>query len=121
MNAPDRYEKFVVPEHLLKVEVRKDTKVADAATFVIQREDHTVGNLVRMQLLEDKDIMFAGYKIPHPLQYQLLIKVQTNGSKTPQRAVQSAIGSLEEELRDIREKFLADVARFGSGEESMLA
>lgn len=27
------------------------------------------------QLLEDKDIMFAGYKIPHPLQYQLLIKV----------------------------------------------
>ncbi len=28
------------------------------------------------QLLEDKDIMFAGYKIPHPLQYQLLIKVR---------------------------------------------
>jgi DNA-directed RNA polymerase II subunit RPB11 len=30
------------------VEFRPDTKVANAGTFIIQREDHTVGNLVRM-------------------------------------------------------------------------
>lgn len=33
------------------------------------------------------------------------VQVQTNGSKTPQQAVQTAIGSLEEELHDIRDKF----------------
>lgn len=33
------------------------------------------------------------------------VQVQTNGSKTPQRAVQTAIGSLEAELHDIRDKF----------------
>lgn len=27
---------------------KPDTKVANAGTFTIQREDHTVGNLVRM-------------------------------------------------------------------------
>lgn len=79
-NAPDRYERFVVPEGVKKcallphlrllrgracllqsgcpdvratcivrrIAVEKDTKVADAAKFTLQREDHTIGNLVRM-------------------------------------------------------------------------
>jgi len=31
-----------------RISIEKDTKVTNAATFTIQREDHTVGNLVRM-------------------------------------------------------------------------
>jgi DNA-directed RNA polymerase II subunit RPB11 len=34
--------------HSRRVEFKMDTKVANAGTFVIQREDHTIGNLVRM-------------------------------------------------------------------------
>jgi DNA-directed RNA polymerase II subunit RPB11 len=30
------------------VAYKPDTKVANAGSFTIQREDHTVGNLVRM-------------------------------------------------------------------------
>ena len=33
---------------LCRVVFKPDTKVANAGTFTIQREDHTVGNLVRM-------------------------------------------------------------------------
>ena len=33
---------------LCRIEHVKDTKVEHAATFIIQREDHTVGNAVRM-------------------------------------------------------------------------
>ncbi len=80
-NAPDRYERFVVPEGVKKcghepplqtnvclrvctrpgatartdqcvvpyrIAVEKDTKVAHAAKFTLQREDHTIGNLLRM-------------------------------------------------------------------------
>lgn len=33
---------------LNRITVEKDTKVANAAKFTLQREDHTVGNILRM-------------------------------------------------------------------------
>ena len=33
----------------------------------IQDEDHTLGNIVRLQLLRDRSVKFAGYRKPHPL------------------------------------------------------
>ncbi|MBA0553484.1 hypothetical protein Golob_012663 [Gossypium lobatum] len=48
MNAPDRYERFVVPEGTKKVSYERDTKIINAATFTIEREDHTIGNILRM-------------------------------------------------------------------------
>ena len=39
----------------------------NAAIFTINKEDHTVGNMVRMQLLKDPNVLFAGYKNPHPM------------------------------------------------------
>lgn len=115
MNAPDRQEKFVVPEGVKKVEYKPDTKMANAGSFKIQREDHTVGNLVRMQLHRDKSVVFAGYRIPHPLEYQLVIKVQTNGKKTPILVVQNALQDLGDEVQDIRSKFQAELNKFQGG------
>jgi len=40
-------------------------------------EDHTIGNLIRMHLLKNKEVKFAGYKVPHPLEPKVEIKVQT--------------------------------------------
>ncbi|KAI7844951.1 hypothetical protein COHA_001598 [Chlorella ohadii] len=115
MNAPDRQEKFVVPEGIKKAAFKPDTKVANAGTFTIQREDHTVGNLVRMQLHRDKNVVFAGYRIPHPLEYQMVIKVQTNGRKTPIAAVQDSLKDLEGEVQDIRQQFMHAVQRYDAG------
>jgi hypothetical protein len=48
MNAPTLYDRFIVPEGQRKVSFVPDTKVASAGTFTVQREDHTLGNLIRM-------------------------------------------------------------------------
>lgn len=75
MNAPDRYERFVVPDdlekyfadlylytlfhptpfpehfwlfHACRIRFDKDPRVLNAGTFTVQREDHTLGNLVRV-------------------------------------------------------------------------
>ncbi|KAJ4841581.1 hypothetical protein Tsubulata_014504 [Turnera subulata] len=48
MNAPDRYERFVVPEGVKKVTFERDTKIINAGSFTIEREDHTIGNIVRI-------------------------------------------------------------------------
>ena len=42
-------------------------KVTNAGTFRFNKEDHTVANLLRMQLLRDPSVRFAGYYHPHPL------------------------------------------------------
>ncbi|MQM17666.1 hypothetical protein Taro_050642 [Colocasia esculenta] len=78
MNAPDRYERFVVPEGTKKVSYERDTKIINAATFTVEREDHTVGNILRMQLHRDPNVLFAGYKLPHPLQYKILVRVRAS-------------------------------------------
>ncbi|GAA5951899.1 hypothetical protein JCM21900_004178 [Sporobolomyces salmonicolor] len=94
MNAPSRYEMFVLADGEPKVLVEEDTKIPNAATLTINKEDHTLANMLRSQLLLLPYITFAGYKLPHPLESKVVLKLQTDGSQTPIQAVQEAIGAL---------------------------
>nr|PNR41107.1 hypothetical protein PHYPA_018510 [Physcomitrium patens] len=105
MNAPDRYERFVVPEGMKKVAYERDMKVMNAATFTLQREDHTIGNILRMQLHRDPSVLFAGYKLPHPLQYRVVVKIQTNSQSSPMQAYNLAITDLTKELDHLKATF----------------
>ncbi|OZJ06604.1 hypothetical protein BZG36_00438 [Bifiguratus adelaidae] len=111
MNAPDRFELFVIPEGRKKVSMTPDTKLPNAATFTIEREDHTLGNLLRMQLLKDPRVLFAGYKVPHPLEHNFIIKVQTIPSCSPEIALGEAITELIQEIGTLKNKFEMDVIR----------
>ncbi|KAH7424448.1 hypothetical protein KP509_11G009300 [Ceratopteris richardii] len=106
MNAPDRYERFVVPEGMKKVNYERDMKIMNAATFTVQREDHTIGNIIRMQLHRDPNVLFSGYKLPHPLQYKVLIKIQTTSQSSPMQAYNQAINDLDKELDCLKESFV---------------
>eukprot|EP00241_Pyramimonas_parkeae_P008958 CAMPEP_0114252872 /NCGR_PEP_ID=MMETSP0058-20121206/16081_1 /TAXON_ID=36894 /ORGANISM="Pyramimonas parkeae, CCMP726" /LENGTH=106 /DNA_ID=CAMNT_0001366861 /DNA_START=45 /DNA_END=362 /DNA_ORIENTATION=+ len=101
-NAPNRYEKFVVPEGTKKISYVKDTKIVNAARFVIEREDHTAGNLLRMELFRDPDVVFSGYRVPHPLDPRIWLQVQTNNNSTPIEAVDTAMTELLEEYRAMK-------------------
>ncbi|KAJ8421439.1 hypothetical protein Cgig2_012854 [Carnegiea gigantea] len=117
MNAPDRYERFVVPEGVKKVSYERDTKIINAATFTIEREDHTVGNILRMQLHQDPNVLFAGYKLPHPLQYKIIVRVSflcplvhaieihTTSQSSPTQAYNQAINDLDKELDCLKSAF----------------
>mmetsp|Transcript_14231 Transcript_14231/g.30658 ORF Transcript_14231/g.30658 Transcript_14231/m.30658 type:complete len:121 (+) Transcript_14231:66-428(+) len=108
-NAPDRFEAVYLPDGVKKVEYIPDPHTANAATFKIEREDHTIGNLLRMQLLEDKDVVFAGYRQPHPLQHHIIVRIQTKSSPTGQgvttvAALRSTIDNLISEMSLITER-----------------
>jgi len=94
-----------------KVTYQKDTKIKDAASFIVRKEDHTLGNVVRMQLLRDKDILFAGYRMPHPLEHNIVIKIQTTQNSTPMKALENAIGDLTEEISLLEERFKTELER----------
>ena len=41
--------------------------IPSSSIFTFNKEDHTLGNLLRSRLLQSPHVRFAGYKVPHPL------------------------------------------------------
>eukprot|EP01083_Nonionella_stella_P030379 83280_1 len=105
MNQPERYECYVLEPDETKVKFTKDTKHEHSATFTVLKEDHTLGNVLRMQLLQDNRVVFAGYKVPHPLLYELVIKVRTNGQGSPTKCLIDAIDVLTQNIKDTTDTF----------------
>jgi DNA-directed RNA polymerase I and III subunit RPAC2 len=50
-------------------------------TFAIGDEDHTLGNALRHILMNDSNVSFAGYSVPHPSEPVVHIRVQTAETK----------------------------------------
>lgn len=49
-------------------------------------EHHLISTcyLCLSQLLKDPQVLFAGYKVPHPLEHKIVIRVQTTPDYSPQ-------------------------------------
>eukprot|EP00743_Colponemidia_sp_Colp-15_P006692 GILK01007217.1.p1 GENE.GILK01007217.1~~GILK01007217.1.p1 ORF type:complete len:131 (+),score=20.03 GILK01007217.1:32-394(+) len=105
MNAPERWELFVLPEHLKKLTYDKDQKISNAGSFTIRLEDHTLGNIIRMQLHRDEKVLFAGYQAPHPLEHNIVIRIQTTNDSTPHDALKKSIRDLTGEISTMEERF----------------
>lgn len=105
MNAPDRFELFILPEGVDKIQITPDTKVPNAAIIKIEREDHTLANLLRGQLLKDERVLFAAYKVEHPLFANFVLRIQTEDNYTPKEALRNACTNLIGELDMIKNKF----------------
>ncbi|XP_066835986.1 DNA-directed RNA polymerase II subunit RPB11-a isoform X2 [Anser cygnoides] len=109
MNAPPAFESFLLFEGEKKITINKDTKVPNACLFTINKEDHTLGNIIKSQLLKDPQVLFAGYKVPHPLEHKIIIRVQTTPDYSPQEAFTNAITDLISELSLLEERFRSSV------------
>jgi DNA-directed RNA polymerase II subunit RPB11 len=105
MNAPETHELFTLPPGKSKVEYEVDSRIEFAGTFTVYLEDHTVGNITRMQLLQDERVRFAGYKAPHPLEHRIQVRIQTNGQITPHQALTESLGSLSTTLKSLQSQF----------------
>jgi DNA-directed RNA polymerase II subunit RPB11 len=101
MNAPKIEERvFLLPDEE-KVHEAEDTKIEGATNFTFTKEDHTIGNPLRVQLLRSPDVLFAGYRLPHPLETKLTLKIQTKSDTNPHVALMDAMKDLKNELVDL--------------------
>lgn len=105
MNAPDPNDHIILLPGEVKLSFVSDTHLSDSGTFIILKEDHTVGNPIRCSLLRDPSVLFAGYRLPHPLENKMLIKVRTTTDSTPQAALQHATQTLIDEHKSIKQQF----------------
>ena len=123
MNAPPTFESFLLFDGEKKITREQDTKVLylcfhlhisvslcifqvpNAAIFTLNKEDHTLGNVIRHQLMKDPNVIFAGYKNPSPFVNQIIIRVQTTSDYTPTDAFMNALTDLMSELSLFEERF----------------
>lgn len=105
MNAPDRFELFLLPDGVSKVTVTPDPKIPNAAIIKFEREDHTLGNLLRSQLLQDPRVLFAAYKVEHPLFANFLMRIQTEEGYSAKDAIKNACSALIGQLGLLADKF----------------
>ncbi|KAF2221597.1 DNA-directed RNA polymerase [Elsinoe ampelina] len=105
MNAPDRHELFLLGEGEKKVTFQTETRVPNATLFTFRKEDHTLANLLRARLLTSPKVLFAAYKVPHPLFANFELRVQTDGSISPKDAVVQACADIVQDLQRLDQNF----------------
>jgi DNA-directed RNA polymerase II subunit RPB11 len=89
-----------------KLTYQPDSKRPNAGTFVLAKEDHTLGNLIRLQLLRDPAVRYAGYRMPHPLIFDCHVRLETMDSKhKPVKVFEAAIEDLLLETEQLGRKW----------------
>jgi DNA-directed RNA polymerase subunit L len=97
-NAPNPLDTVIVPVHLKKVNFYKDEKKLHCGYVKIEREDHTLGNIIHHKISQNRKVIFSGYKKTHPLENFILLKIMTDGTLSPLRALENVLYEIYSEL-----------------------
>ncbi|KAI9874810.1 MAG: DNA-directed RNA polymerase II core subunit [Pleopsidium flavum] len=104
-NINPRFELFLLGDGEKKVSETPDTRIPSSSLFTFNKEDHTLGNMLRSRLLQSNHVTFAGYKVPHPLFSTFELRVQTDGEVTPRAALVQACRDLVNDLGVLGREF----------------
>jgi len=110
MNAPDRFELFLLQDGEKKITEKIFTGMSNTSDFTLLKEDHTLGNLLSEHLKRDRQVLFAGYKIGHPNVPEVLLRIQTDGSITPKEALIKACKQLIGDCLQLGREFQKELA-----------
>ena len=86
----------------MKVKVLNNTP--NELKIEIEGSGHGLCNLLQKRLLEDKDVDFAGYDVPHPLASNPIIYVRTKGKAKPADVLRKAAEKARETNRSFGEE-----------------
>ena len=100
MNAPDLNQLYTLQEGEQKIQIQE--KGGNVCNFTLIKEDHTAGNMIRMMLLRNPHVIFAGYRQPHPLTYNIEMTIRTDGVITPKQALNQALSDIIREIETMQ-------------------
>lgn len=108
-NAPDRFALFILGPGEKRLEIQEDPRIAHAVSVVLNKEDHTLGNMIRYAVMRQPHVLFCGYQVPHPLEPKVVIRIQTTGDVTPVQTLQAACEQLIANVDATRNQFRQQV------------
>ena len=74
------------------------------ATLFFNEQGHTLGSLLRSQLVTDSRVIFVAYKISHPLKRTMELRIQTDTINVSD-CVNLALHSLKMQVTEFRRAF----------------
>lgn len=87
----------------MKIEIKPISE--DMLELYIDEEDYSVADIIRYEILKNKDVIFAGLTQIHPLSRKFLIKIRTKDTPPLEVIVASgknAIKNVEDLLNNIK-------------------
>jgi len=87
------------------MQVKVVKKTENELTIEVEGEGHTLFNLLESVLLEDEEVEFAGYKMPHPLIPNTVVTVRTRKGKTPEEAIKDACEKILQRGKELNAAF----------------
>ncbi|MBS7287712.1 MAG: DNA-directed RNA polymerase subunit L [Candidatus Freyarchaeota archaeon] len=96
----------------MKVRVVKRTE--NHLELEVEGEDHTLCNLLKKALLKDENVVFAGYKIDHPLLSNPRIYVTTNQGVSPEDVLKAATEYLKNIFNELKDSLFKALNEFKS-------
>ena len=87
----------------MHIDVQEKTK--KRLVFKLQGGGHTICNLLKDELWNDKDVTAAAYNIDHPLISIPKFIIETNGKLTPDDALTNACNRLKKKNKEFSTAF----------------
>ena len=81
----------------------------NCCTFVFKGESHTLGNALRAVLLQNPNVLFCGYSMPHPAEDQMLLRIQTTKGVEAQDVLRKALQDLKSMCEITKQTFKSAV------------
>jgi DNA-directed RNA polymerase subunit L len=83
--------------------------------FIFEKSDDTLGNVVQTYGIQDKDIHYIGYHIPHPLDRKLFIRLSLVNEKAPREAYEKKMIQIMQRIISILEVLKSDYVKTVGG------
>lgn len=102
--------KMVEQENIRLVMVNAGSE-ANCRTFVFKKEGHTLGNALRSAILQNPQVIFCGYSMPHPAEDQMHMRIQTVKGVDAQDALLKGLQDLKAMTLHAKESFVKSVQK----------
>ncbi len=86
----------------MNVEVKR---VADnEIIIIIEGEDDTIGNLIAKSAVQHPNVVYATYRIPHPLERKVEIIISVDKNADLGSTISEIIQNIKEQLEEFKKK-----------------
>ena len=84
------------------------------ATYSLRNEDHTLGNLLRNQLVKNKQVEFCAYSMPHPSEpiCNVRIQIAEHATTDTDKALKGSLKRISKICDVLTQKFQASLEEF---------
>ncbi|XP_032084067.1 DNA-directed RNA polymerases I and III subunit RPAC2-like [Thamnophis elegans] len=92
--------------------VRAEGSDKSCVTFVLNNEDHTLGNSLRYMIMKNPEVEFCGYSITHPSESKINFRIQSRGGLPAVDMFQKGLEDLMGVCQHVLNTFEASVEEY---------